>query len=213
MSTETKITLRDNGPLVVANPPTLRDSDGNEIETKPVTALCRCGKSAGKPFCDGAHKSAGFESSPDPRGIRNDPLTYEGEVGGTPVKVHYTPVLCSHAGACAEAASTVFRPGEKPWIQPSEGDMAGLLRAMAACPSGALRIETGETGPQHLTAAEVEISIEKNGPYRVRNVPLDCTFNGIGASRAKYVLCRCGQSKNKPFCDGTHHDIGWRDDA
>ncbi|MEO0915179.1 MAG: CDGSH iron-sulfur domain-containing protein [Pseudomonadota bacterium] len=64
MSTETKIELRENGPLVVKAPPVLRDAVGAEIETAEVAALCRCGASKNKPFCDGSHKDVGFEDAP-----------------------------------------------------------------------------------------------------------------------------------------------------
>jgi CDGSH iron-sulfur domain-containing protein 3 len=59
------IRLRDNGPLVVEGPVTIVDALGNTftIDTnKPAIALCRCGQSGKKPFCDGAHKGCGFES-------------------------------------------------------------------------------------------------------------------------------------------------------
>ena len=63
---ETKITIRDHGPLLVEGPFKLVDAEGNEYEldgTKPAFALCRCGASANRPFCDGAHKACGFESA------------------------------------------------------------------------------------------------------------------------------------------------------
>ena len=208
-----RITLREDGPLVVTDPPVLRHRGGAEIETRPVAALCRCGRSANKPFCDGSHK-AGFSSAPDHSKLRNAELTYSGEVEGQQVTIAYTPVLCSHAGECSARAAAVFRPREKPWIQPEHGTLAGIMEVMAACPSGALRVAVAaRTEPQHLTRGEAQIEVEPNGPYRVRNVELEAEFNGVGASRAKYVLCRCGLSRNKPFCDGTHYEAGWRDDA
>ncbi|UUO06057.1 CDGSH iron-sulfur domain-containing protein [Blastopirellula sp. J2-11] len=61
---ETKIRVRDNGPFLVEGPITLEDADGNTYTIdKPTIALCRCGHSANRPFCDGAHKGCGFESS------------------------------------------------------------------------------------------------------------------------------------------------------
>lgn len=60
------IRLRDNGPLVVEGPVKVIDADGNNFEIspdKPAIALCRCGASANKPFCDGSHKACGFESA------------------------------------------------------------------------------------------------------------------------------------------------------
>ncbi|MEO8494566.1 MAG: CDGSH iron-sulfur domain-containing protein [Planctomycetota bacterium] len=63
---EVKVNIRDNGPLLVEGSFKLVDAAGNEVPlpaNKPAIALCRCGHSANKPFCDGAHKAAGFESA------------------------------------------------------------------------------------------------------------------------------------------------------
>lgn len=63
---EVKIRLRDNGPFVVEGPVVLTDAEGNEFtvdSNKPAIALCRCGKSENRPFCDGAHNKCGFESA------------------------------------------------------------------------------------------------------------------------------------------------------
>ena len=63
---DVKIRLRDNGPFVVEGPVTLTDAEGNEFtvdSSKPAIALCRCGQSANRPFCDGAHNKCGFESA------------------------------------------------------------------------------------------------------------------------------------------------------
>lgn len=62
---DVKIRMRPNGPFVVEGPFTLTDSEGNVFEIpadKPAIALCRCGESARRPFCDGSHKSCGFVS-------------------------------------------------------------------------------------------------------------------------------------------------------
>lgn len=60
---ETRITVYPDGPLLVRGPIDLRAADGSEIEVnRPVIALCRCGKSLIRPFCDGTHKQAGFKA-------------------------------------------------------------------------------------------------------------------------------------------------------
>ena len=62
---EVKIRLRDNGPFVVEGPVSIVDAEGNAFEInpdKPAIALCRCGASANRPFCDGSHRDCGFES-------------------------------------------------------------------------------------------------------------------------------------------------------
>ncbi len=212
MSHLPKITPREDGPLVVENPPRLTDAGGTEIETKAVAALCRCGGSKNKPFCDGSHNEIGFESAPDHSRLRNTPIEYKGVADGVALTISYTPVLCTHAAQCQARAATVFDPKAKPWIQPDNGALAEILDVIAACPSGALRISVGGTPQQHMTTGEVEIQVEKNGPYHVSNVALEAEFNGVGASRTKFSLCRCGLSKNKPFCDGSHHDAAWTDD-
>jgi len=212
MGTNTKITLREDGPLVVSAPPMLRDHVGAEIETGEVVALCRCGKSQKKPFCDGSHAAAGFTSAPDHSNIRNTKIEYKGVVEGHEVTISYTPVLCSHAGECSRLARNIFNPSEKTWIKPENGTLEDVTAVLGACPSGALRVSIGKQSPHHLTSADVGIEVEEHGPYWVKNVPLEAEFNGVGASRAKYVLCRCGHSKNKPFCDGKHYDVKWRDD-
>jgi CDGSH iron-sulfur domain-containing protein 3 len=61
---DTKINIRDNGPFLIEGPVTLVDAEGKEYTIdKPVFALCRCGASENRPFCDGTHKTCGFESA------------------------------------------------------------------------------------------------------------------------------------------------------
>lgn len=63
---EVKIRIRDNGPLLIEGPVTLLDAEGQVFALdagKPVFALCRCGHSQNKPFCDGSHKTCGFAST------------------------------------------------------------------------------------------------------------------------------------------------------
>ncbi|MEO0466145.1 MAG: CDGSH iron-sulfur domain-containing protein [Pseudomonadota bacterium] len=203
---------QEDGPLLVKGETVIRDQTGAELPSKPMVALCRCGASNSKPYCDGSHVAIGFSTQSDGSALRNTAIRYPGVVDGKDVTVSYTPVLCSHAAECQKGVTAVFDPSRKPWIDVSEGDLPDVLSAVGACPSGALRIEVGAlAGPMHLTDGAVDISIEKNGPYRVRNIPLDAEFESEGSSQAKFVLCRCGQSKNKPFCDGTHYEVKWQD--
>lgn len=211
--TASKITPVPDGPLIVASPPDLSSAKG-PVETGERAALCRCGASRTKPFCDGSHKAAGFSSAPDAEHPRNRAIAYRAELEGVEVTVSYTPMLCSHAAECQRLAGAVFNPKAKPWCQPEHGTLDSLRAVVAACPSGALRL--GENAPAtHLDPPPdlTSITVVPHGPYAVTNIDLDAEFNGAGASEAKYVLCRCGHSKNKPFCDGTHYDVTWRDDA
>lgn len=62
---DVKVAVCDNGPFLVTGPITVQDGDGNSFDLgeKETVALCRCGASARRPFCDGEHKRCGFESA------------------------------------------------------------------------------------------------------------------------------------------------------
>jgi len=198
---------RENGPFVVKGLTSMRGSDGQEVEVKPVMALCRCGASKSKPFCDGSHKEVGFQSrGGKPAGI-DRVLVYK----GAEVTVSFNPLLCSHAAECGRIASNIFDPAQKPWVQPDNGTVDQMRDVVTACPSGALALMDGDARV-HLAADRSEIEVEKNGPYWVLDVPSPVPPQSEGMAERKYVLCRCGQSGNKPFCDGTHRDVGWKDE-
>ncbi len=200
---------RENGPLVVKNLGDLRLADGSAAEAKPVMALCRCGGSQNKPFCDGTHANNGFDSAAA-AGIADKDKVHS--YAGKDFTIFYNSLLCSHAGECGKGAQRVFSLDQKPWIQPDNGTEDQIREVIAACPSGALRYARTGSEPQTLTGEAVFISVDKDGPYRVHNIPIEADFWAEGQSDRKYVLCRCGHSQNKPFCDGTHSDVGWKDD-
>ena len=202
MSDAPQIVERENGPLVVKGVTRMVGPDGTEIECKPVMALCRCGGSSNKPFCDGSHKDAGFQSRGGEPAGKDKVYTYKGAA----MTVLYNPRVCSHAAECVRL-SNAFDPGRKPWIDPDAEDAAAIEAAVRACPSGALRIE----GRDHLIPDRAQITVQKNGPYWVLDVQFDESVAGEGATAGKKVLCRCGLSGNKPYCDGSHRDAGWKD--
>jgi CDGSH-type Zn-finger protein len=205
----TVIEQRENGPLVVKHLKKLLDDDGNEIEVREVVALCRCGGSKNKPFCDGSHRENGFTSANETENPDGRVFSYEGEK----VTVYFNKLLCAHAGECGRINRAVFNVTQKPWVQPDEGTVGSIREVIAACPSGALRMAEKDGEPFHLSSADVWIRIARNGPYWIHNVETGepVTFAETATSE-KYVLCRCGLSKNKPFCDGTHYDEKWRAD-
>lgn len=65
---DTTITVRDNGPYLIRGGAAVTDAEGKTFETQEVIALCRCGHSANKPFCDGTHKTTDFQSAPRVQG-------------------------------------------------------------------------------------------------------------------------------------------------
>ena len=203
------IEQRENGPFVVKHLKKCIDADGNEIEVKEVMALCRCGQSKNKPFCDGSHKDAGYASANETANHDGRVYSYEGKE----VTVHFNKLLCSHAAECGRLNSAVFDTAQKPWIQPDKGTADSVRAVIAACPSGALTMSLPGETPAHLTPDEAMVRIQKHGPYWVSNMAVEGADFAESGTSEKYVLCRCGLSKNKPFCDGTHYDEKWRDDA
>ena len=203
------ISCRPNGPLIVTGLPELKNSRGEDIPAKRVTALCRCGGSKNKPFCDGAHSSNGFSgaNSAEPKRSGRD------EYKGAGVTVLDARSICAHVGACSDALSTVFLLGKEPWIDPDGAGAEAVIQAVRNCPSGALAhaIEGTEQADQERGAM---IAVTRNGPYTVEGI-LDFQDDSTGQkpfAAQRYALCRCGHSKNKPFCDGSHWSAEFEDD-
>lgn len=196
-----------NGPYLVTNAENLTNSKGEKLSTHPAMALCRCGASANKPFCDGTHSRIGFTSEKSPErtsdGVR--------DFVGADITVHYNLLQCASAEHCSEKLAAVFRKGEKPWIQPDRSTPQEVMELIEKCPSGALRYTfQGQTGPA--TCEQPQIRVAKNGPYEVEGIALHVDEWAEAAARDRYTLCRCGASKNKPFCDGSHWRIEFTDD-
>ncbi|HEY8594712.1 MAG TPA: CDGSH iron-sulfur domain-containing protein [Devosiaceae bacterium] len=203
-----------NGPLIVRNVARLANSKGEALETSSRIELCRCGGSRNKPFCDGTHETRGYSSERIADGTHDR----VDDFAGRQVTVHFNAQQCSGAGECARGLPSVFRDRDilgkvmgKPWIQPDREDADRVVEVIDRCPSGALRYtRQGRTGPEH--ADPPGIRIRRDGPYEVRgSIELQTSFWPAGARREIYALCRCGASRNKPFCDGSHHRIGFRD--
>jgi CDGSH-type Zn-finger protein len=192
-----------NGPYLVMNLPELTNSKGETLRTRPVVALCRCGGSAIKPYCDGTHASIGFESAKKPERTPDHLARYP----GAQITVTDNRGTCCHFGNCTDHLPQVF--GERPegFVRPDAASKQEIIDVVRACPSGALgyMIDGVEyAGEQR----EPSIYVSQNGPYHVRGgIDLHGTQRNDGASREHYALCRCGRSKNKPFCDGSHWGV------
>lgn len=118
MSDRPKITPAENGPLLVEGVATMTSyGDGSIVDVGGKKALCRCGGSANKPFCDGTHATNGFQSARG-EGRTSDRLEhYEGKG----IVIHDNRGICSHAGHCTDALKSVFKLGEEPWIESGRG--------------------------------------------------------------------------------------------
>jgi CDGSH-type Zn-finger protein len=199
---------RENGPLVVKGLDRLTNSQGGELEAKPVMALCRCGGSANKPFCDGTHKSNGFASARLSDGSKDKRKSYVGRG----ITIHDNRSICAHAGHCTEGLAAVFNSESKPWINSDGATVAEIIAVVRQCPSGALSYSID--GVEAVDPdGEPAVRISKDGPYEVSGgVELVGVAFASGAAHDHYTLCRCGASKNKPFCDGSHWDAEFKDD-
>jgi CDGSH-type Zn-finger protein/truncated hemoglobin YjbI len=211
------IVAASNGPYLVTNVPAVLNPLGERLTLPPQLALCRCGGSAMKPFCDGTHASNGFTDAKDPHRVPDRRDTYQGQQ----VTIFDNRGICQHSGLCTDRMPTAFRTDKEPFVAPGGARMDELVRAVRDCPSGALGLAFDGEEARDLAdwhgRREQAIAITQDGPYRVTGgVPLTDTDSADtegaeGASREHYALCRCGHSQNKPFCSGMHWYVGFRD--
>lgn len=197
---------KPNGPYLVRNLANLSNRNG-PIQAASSMALCRCGGSANKPFCDGTHAKNGFSSARKDDRVPDKRDNYEGDA----VTIHDNRGICAHAGKCTDGLPAVFRLEQEPWIDPNAAPGDQIVQTIRQCPSGALSHSV--QGREHRDGdAKPSVFVSPNGPYVVAGGPeLLETQRGEGASEEHYTLCRCGGSRNKPFCDGSHWEVEFRD--
>ena len=216
-SIDPTITVSANGPYLVAGSMPLRrrkdvQSELGEpmtwattatLETKDRYALCRCGQSGNKPFCDGTHARVGFTADDVAGGTYDE----RAEVVGGDVNVRYDQTICVHAGFCGTTVTNVWKEAAK------TGDTASRMHAIAMiehCPSGALTYQLDDVVNEPLMPQAV--AVIDNGPLWVTaHVPITTSDGTMLESRNRVTLCRCGVSANKPLCDGSHKAAGFTD--
>jgi len=127
-------------------------------------------------------------------------------VNGEKVQITFNGKLCIHARFCVTGAPRVFLANVKgPWIHPDDMDSQELMAVARECPSGAIQYRRRDGGREEQPPPVNLITVRESGPYAFRGDP---TLNGKKAGY-RATLCRCGASKNKPYCDGSHHDAGF----
>ena len=212
--------INDPNPKVVYN---LQNFKGEPLSTTVGIALCRCGKSKNKPFCDGTHSVVGFssanrvleenENGDDTKiAIKDKRRDYPGKK----IIIHDNRKICSHAAECVKNLPSVFNVGSRPWINSDGSNLNEIIGTIRKCPSGALSYSID--GIEYRDPEEQRsptITVTKNGPYHITGeielIGENIQF-GEGASKEHYTLCRCGASENKPFCDGEHRKINFNDE-
>jgi uncharacterized Fe-S cluster protein YjdI len=125
------------------------------------------------------------------------------------VVVEWRPKLCFHSQNCVRALPLVFDKDRRPWIDVSQASADEIDDAVDRCPSGALRLRRLR-GASRPAPTAVEITPAPNGPLLIRGPIRVVRADGTEEQMTRAAFCRCGQSKNKPFCDGSHREAGFR---
>jgi uncharacterized Fe-S cluster protein YjdI/CDGSH-type Zn-finger protein len=130
------------------------------------------------------------------------------EYSNDEITVFWDPKKCIHSKNCVKGLPAVFSHDRRPWINIRGASSEEIMKVIDKCPSGALSYR--KTDADHESSAKIKV-IEK-GPLLVDGdcILIDRAGNMI-ANRGPFALCRCGGSKNKPYCDGTHLIIGFDD--
>jgi CDGSH-type Zn-finger protein len=218
MTTEERIEVTVDGPyrvrgVGVAPGRIVKTSRGEPVEwdidepfpTGRMAVLCRCGRSKTKPFCDDSHLEGFDGTEVADRGPTADRRS---SFPGAELTLTDDTSLCSHAGFCRDVATSAW---ERMETIDDPQERAKVESIVARCPSGRLVLDDEEGSPIEPSVGP-QVVVEKDGPYWVRGgVRIESADGESWETRNRVTLCRCGRSANKPFCDGTHEQIGFRD--
>ena len=172
---------------------------------KQNRSLCRCGKTTKNPYCDGSHTSSGFDGTE-----KGDYSLYHDKAEkfeGADITLLDRKDICADARFCDQAGGTWKLVDQS--SDPTSKKIA--LEETFQCPSGRLVMQDKKSGEDTEPALEKSISIvedpgaEASGPLWVKGgIPIQSSEGVLYETRNRVTLCRCGNSENKPFCDGKH---------
>ncbi len=215
---ECKIKIIKNGPYIVTGNVPIEEklivfenanyayANGRELPQAETYALCRCGHSKNMPFCDGFHAFIGFDGAEV--ASKEKFMDCAKQYNGSDFILYDQENLCAFARFC-------HRPAGDAWSLTEDSDdpvyKVEAIRAACDCPAGRLVVK------DKFTENEIEPEYEKSiviiqdpenqcgGPIWVRGgIPIESADGLVYEVRNRVTLCRCGQSKNKPFCDAAH---------
>lgn len=220
-----KITIIRNGPYVVTGSVPIAVQSigtvagesrewvpGAKLPTKSKCELCRCGQSAKKPYCDKSHERAGFDGTETaPRATHQAQAQV---IDGPTMRLADVGHLCSAARFC--------HPDGEVWVQVKRTDdptvKARFTAQVGRCPSGRLVAIDKATGKAVEPRLAKSIGLVQDpargcsGGLWIRGgievIAADGTRYEV---RNRMTLCRCGHSRNKPFCDSAHLMVKFRD--
>lgn len=179
---------------------------GDGYNSRENCALCRCGQSKNKPFCDGAHARVNFDGTE--AASREPYLNQAKEVDGPALRLTDIEILCASARFCHRAGEiwSLILQSDNPEARRIAVEEAG------DCPSGRLVVWDKKTGRAIEPELEPSIGLIEDpqvgvsGPIWVRGgIPIVSADGKAYEIRNRITLCRCGKSSNKPFCDSSHY--------
>jgi CDGSH-type Zn-finger protein/uncharacterized Fe-S cluster protein YjdI len=180
---------------------------GLASETQVLNAAAAQPPPAPAPLPPAATPAASGAPVIEPGNVAPTPRTVDGVdyIEGRDLTLIYEGVKCIHSRFCVTWGPKVFIANVKgPWINPDNMATDALVEIAHVCVSGAIRYRRKDGNPDEQPPPVNLISVRENGPYAFRaNVQL----NGDPGFSYRMTLCRCGASKRKPFCDGSHNDI------
>lgn len=137
------------------------------------------------------------------------------EYTGEAMDVTWDGERCIHYRACVEGAPEVFDTDRRPWILPDgTADADRLAEVVESCPTGALHYDRHDGGPAEATPDRNTVDVAAGGPLYVRgDVTVEDADGEVLLTDTRLALCRCGDSENKPLCDGAHTDAGFDADG
>jgi uncharacterized Fe-S cluster protein YjdI len=135
------------------------------------------------------------------------------------ITVTWEPEKCIHSRQCFGNLMKVFDPRKRPWINLEGADTESIKKAIDGCPSGALGYYSNEAdvgsntnSTEQINEDAIRIKLLSNGPIEFNGECVIIDKDGNESYKTgKFFLCRCGSSNNKPFCDGSHRKVDFKD--
>lgn len=133
------------------------------------------------------------------------------DYAGTGIVVHWDASRCIHVGTCTRLAPAVFDVTQRPWIHADGADADTVAAVIQQCPTGALRYRRLDGGAAEQVPSTTTVVPMRNGPLFLHG-PLRVVTPGgqVLAEETRLALCRCGATRNPPFCDNAHRSVGYR---
>jgi len=128
------------------------------------------------------------------------------------IRVGWDPTRCIHVGKCIRTLGAVFDTTRRPWVDLEAADVEAIAATVELCPSGALTYSRMDGGAEEKLPDVPIIVPRANGPLMITGrVRVQTAGGDVFEEAGRMTLCRCGASKNQPFCDNAHREIKFRD--